>query len=85
MDETAPVAIEGRENMIHFRRLCIKQGMEREFIFNMRMTNKAPSCFVLAKQDMGMPIHSNRGREGKLEVYFSFCNLYGFMTKPEMR
>jgi len=32
-----------------------------------------------------MPIHSNRGREGKLEVYFSFCNLYGFMTKPEMR
>jgi hypothetical protein len=76
--------VTGRDNMLHLRRFCIKQGMEMEFLHNMKLTGKAPSAYVLAKQEMDMPIRAHTGKAGKLHVYFDFCERFGFEPKPAM-
>jgi hypothetical protein len=69
----------GPDGVNLYRLLMIKSGMELEARTNgkMRLTRKAPSCFVIAKRE-----HNLKG--SKLAIYTAYCEMHGFEVKPDV-
>lgn len=60
------------------RLTMIKHGLEWEIRFGGKMTNKAPSCFTIIKNDFDI-----RGRDKKAR-YHEFCRQFGFEPRKDI-
>lgn len=59
--KTGTVAMIGKEAVNVYRLITILQGMKFELRTGMKLTNKAPSCFTIARREFGI-----RGNKAKL-------------------
>lgn len=77
--ETTPgggIAMTGPAGVNLYRLTMIKSGMEFEAKTGMKLTAKAPSCFTIARKELGF-------KGSKEKIYRSFCAHYGFEPKPD--
>lgn len=59
------------------RELMLKQGLEMEIKFNMKMTSKAPKATTIIRQEYGMT-------GTPLALYVQFCRFTGQQMKPDV-
>lgn len=74
VSDNGSIMIDGPEGVNLYRLLMIKSGMEFEAKTGMKLTGKAPSCFVIVRREFGF-------KGTKKEQYEQFCDHHGFEKK----
>tara|TARA_X000001316_G_scaffold12120_2_gene5638 strand:- start:510 stop:773 length:264 start_codon:yes stop_codon:yes gene_type:complete len=70
------VEANGQQDMFRIRAFVMLQGLHGEITMNMRLTNKAPTCYTLIKREFGL----KGSREKVFHLYKDYLSkTYGDM------